>query len=72
MKEKWRHIFNFKMIQFTTQKTTGKTEKPIDLISVFVKNVWQKNKNRNIIFLDTKDNHLENEVYKKKINKEKY
>lgn len=25
-----------------------------------------KNKNGNIIFLDTKDNHLENEVYKKK------
>lgn len=26
-----------------------------------------KNKNRNIIFLDTKDNHLENKVYKKRL-----
>ena len=69
MKKKWRHIFNFKKIQFTTWKTTGKTEKPIDLISVFVKNVWYKNKNRNIIFLDTKGNHLESEVYKKRLTK---
>ena len=44
----------------------GKTEKPIDLISVFLKMSGYKNKKTNITFLDTKNYHLENEVFKKK------
>lgn len=46
-----------------------KIEKSINLISMLVTMSGYKNKNTNMTFPDTKNNHLENELFKKRLAK---